>query len=834
MERNRSRPNFRRRKRALFGVAALVLLVVGVFSHREWEQFRGANTEAAQTREIVDAVDQLHASVIDAETGQRGFLLTGEERYLRPYNQALQLIPDQIGKLKNLLAGRPNESQNLAQLSSLMDEKLTELSQTIDTRRSQGLTPAMGIVLSNRGEQAMEQIRALIAQIRHDELSSQAQASAEGEAAAETALLAAVAASLVLLFLFAFGLEPLASPDPQTQRRSWLSRYGVAILTVTGAVLFRMALTPLMGGRSMPFTLFFPAVWFAAWFGGLRPGALAVVLSALAGTWFFAEPTGTLHIKYHDDQIAMLMLVIVGLGMALLSRSQQQAVARAIQAENAERMERKRFETTLSSIGDAVIVTDASGHVTFGNDVALSLTGWTASEAFGKHLDEVFRIVNEYTRAIVESPATRVIREGTIAGLANHTILLARDGKEVPIDDSAAPIRDGSGVIQGAVLVFRDIAERRKTERLVALQAAELREKAHLMERACSFVMDPADDRIVYWNQGAADLYGYSAAEAVGQVSHTLLKTVFPQPLDQILAQVMKEGQWDGDLVHTCRNGRRVTVASHWALHRDDEGGVRSILEVNVDVTQRQAAEEALRFSNTALTRANEDLNQFAFAASHDLQEPLRMVTNYSQLLLKGFHGQLDGEAATCIEFITEGNKRMRALLADLLAYTQVARDDQEVTEPVNLNRVLETALRNCQAAIEESGARINSDNLPSVPGYESHLVQLFQNLISNSLKYRSERPPRIDVTVEKQGSFWRIAIKDNGMGIAPEYHEQIFGVFKRLHGSAIPGTGIGLAICKRVIDRYGGQLWVQSDVDLGATFYFTLPAMPGGAPDGR
>ncbi len=203
-------------------------------------------------------------------------------------------------------------------------------------------------------------------------------------------------------------------------------------------------------------------------------------------------------------------------------------------------------------------------------------------------------------------------------------------------------------------------------------------------------------------------------------------------------------------------------------------------------------------------------------------------------MLLKGFHGQLDGEAATCIEFITEGNKRMRALLADLLAYTQVARDDQEVTEPVDLNRVLETALRNCQAAIEESGARINSDNLPSVPGYESHLVQLFQNLISNSLKYRSERPPRIDVTVEKQGSFWRIAIKDNGMGIAPEYHEQIFGVFKRLHGSAIPGTGIGLAICKRVIDRYGGQLWVQSDVDLGATFYFTLPAMPGGAPDGR
>jgi light-regulated signal transduction histidine kinase (bacteriophytochrome) len=264
-------------------------------------------------------------------------------------------------------------------------------------------------------------------------------------------------------------------------------------------------------------------------------------------------------------------------------------------------------------------------------------------------------------------------------------------------------------------------------------------------------------------------------------------------------------------------------------MHSESDGRPAAILEVNVDITERKEAEEALRLSNAALLRANEDLNQFAFAASHDLQEPLRMITSYSQLLLKGYRGQLDGEAATCIEFITEGNKRMRGLLADLLAYTQVAGDGQAI-ESVDLNRVFRIALKNCRTAIEEARAVITSDNLPTIPGYEPHFVQLFQNLISNGLKYRGQLPPCIHVSAKRQGGLWRIAVQDNGIGIAPEYHKQIFGVFKRLHGNTVPGTGIGLAICKRVVDRYDGQIWVESQVNQGATFYFTVPAAAKGA----
>jgi PAS domain S-box-containing protein len=362
------------------------------------------------------------------------------------------------------------------------------------------------------------------------------------------------------------------------------------------------------------------------------------------------------------------------------------------------RQSRDWLQITLASIGDGVIATDEKGRVSFLNNVAALMTGWTQQEAAGIPLDEMFVICNEKTGLQVENPVTKILRNGRVVGLANHTKLTAKDGREIPIDDSAAPIRGADGNILGAVLVFRDVSERRKTE-------------------------------------------------------------------------------------------------------------------------------EDLEASMEALRRANEDLKQFAFAASHDLQEPLRMITSYSQLLLKGYRGQLDGEASTCLGFITDGTKRMRELLADLLAYTQVTGDPQDAVASVDLNEVFRTTLENCKVAIGEAGATVTSDKLPAVPGHKPHFVQLLQNLVSNALKYRGEYPPRIHVSAERGVGLWRLAVEDNGIGIAPEYHKQIFGVFKRLHGRTIAGTGIGLAICQRVVERHGGRIWVESQAGQGATFYFTLPA---------
>jgi light-regulated signal transduction histidine kinase (bacteriophytochrome) len=253
----------------------------------------------------------------------------------------------------------------------------------------------------------------------------------------------------------------------------------------------------------------------------------------------------------------------------------------------------------------------------------------------------------------------------------------------------------------------------------------------------------------------------------------------------------------------------------------DSDGRISLWIGADTEIHDQKETEVELR-------RANEDLNQFAYAASHDLQEPLRMITAYSQLLLKGYRGQLEGEPALCVNFVNEGTKRMRDLLAALLAYSQVGADGDRSMKVTDLNLVFNRAVENCQAAIAETGATVTSDPLPAVRGHEEHFVQLLQNLIGNAVKYHGPRPPAIHVAAEKCGEEWRIAVTDNGMGIAPEYHQTIFGVFKRLHAKDIPGTGIGLAICRRVVERYGGRIWVESEAGQGAKFLFTLPVANG------
>lgn len=231
-----------------------------------------------------------------------------------------------------------------------------------------------------------------------------------------------------------------------------------------------------------------------------------------------------------------------------------------------------------------------------------------------------------------------------------------------------------------------------------------------------------------------------------------------------------------------------------------------------------------LRTSNENLARSNEDLERFAFIASHDLQEPLRMITIYSQLLVRRYAGMLDTEAANYVETIEGGTKRMRLLLADLLTYAEIGARSEEPAQAIDLNVIVETARENLAVSIAETGAIVNVAPLPVIRGFESHFTALFQNLISNSIKYRSDRQPEINIDAIRVNEDLQICVADNGIGIAPEYHSKIFAAFKRLHGQKIPGTGIGLAICQRVIERYGGRIWVESDLGHGSKFIFTLP----------
>jgi PAS domain S-box-containing protein len=245
------------------------------------------------------------------------------------------------------------------------------------------------------------------------------------------------------------------------------------------------------------------------------------------------------------------------------------------------------------------------------------------------------------------------------------------------------------------------------------------------------------------------------------------------------------------------------------------------------DITERKRNEELLRQSNEDLRLANADLEQFAYSASHDLQEPLRQVAIYSQLIEKKYASNLEGKASTYLAYCVEGAHRMELLVSDLLAYCQAAKKSDSPLESVNINEVIDTVKQNLATTIEESEAEILTSGLPAVRGNSVPLIHLFQNLVSNALKYRSDRKPLVRINAAEAGEHWCFSVEDNGIGIAREFQTQIFGIFKRLHDRTIyPGTGIGLAICQKIVERQGGRIWVESEPGRGSTFFFTLPRL--------
>ncbi|HLH41315.1 MAG TPA: ATP-binding protein [Bryobacteraceae bacterium] len=249
----------------------------------------------------------------------------------------------------------------------------------------------------------------------------------------------------------------------------------------------------------------------------------------------------------------------------------------------------------------------------------------------------------------------------------------------------------------------------------------------------------------------------------------------------------------------------------------------RSISDAQVR-RERRAAQEELKRSSAQLQLANEELHQFMHSVSHDLQEPLRMISVYADLIKRKL-GRVDADLEEYLGFVINGAQRMSALLTDLRAYVEATNLSALPCEDADAEIVLQGVLVNCASAIDESGAAVVHDPLPKLPVRESHLTQLFQNLISNAIKYRGEAAPTIRIWAQRQGEQWRFACSDNGLGIAPEYRDHVFDFFKRFHDSKIPGTGMGLAICRRIVQRYGGQIWVESAPGGGSTFYFTLPA---------
>jgi signal transduction histidine kinase/FixJ family two-component response regulator len=329
----------------------------------------------------------------------------------------------------------------------------------------------------------------------------------------------------------------------------------------------------------------------------------------------------------------------------------------------------------------------------------------------------------------------------------------------------------------------------------------------------------------IYVNRATAQFLG--AGESMDGLTGRQIG--IPAAIDQLWIKNYRLSQIQGAAIrfeyeHPRSSGNRwlSAIANYLGL---GPSGVPRFSFIAEDVTEKRRADELIRRSNEELRRANADLEQFAYSASHDLQEPLRQIAVFSQLLEKKYGSKLDARAKEYLDFCVEGAHRMGMLISDLLAYSQAGRAEEESADLVDPNEFLEAVRKNLATAIVETRATVTNSRLPRVYGNAVPLTHLFQNLISNALKYRSDRAPEIMITAVQDGSYWRFAVQDNGIGIPAEFRTQIFGIFKRLHDRAsYPGTGIGLAICQKIVERYGGRIWAESEIDRGSTFFFTLP----------
>ena len=346
------------------------------------------------------------------------------------------------------------------------------------------------------------------------------------------------------------------------------------------------------------------------------------------------------------------------------------------------------------------------------------------------------------------------------------------------------------------------------------------------------------ESRFVRNNTAHARTFGATPEQCVGKTDFDFFSREHAEKAFADEQEIIRTGQPVIAKVErvTRRDGRQNWASSTKVPWRDASGKIIGTFGLSRDITALKEAEEKLTEERNLLARSNAELEQFAYVASHDLQEPLRAVASCVQLLQKRYQGKLDARADEFIAHAVDGTKRMQALITDLLAYSRVGTRTHPF-ESVNCEEVLDDALANLTIAIQESGTAIKRDPLPTVVADATQLGQIFQNLIGNAVKFRAEgRTPEIRVAAQRGTAEWTFSVGDNGIGIEPQYYERVFRVFQRLHTrTRYPGTGIGLAICKKIVERHGGRIWIESRPEQGTTFFFTLPDIqPAPANPGR
>ena len=505
---------------------------------------------------------------------------------------------------------------------------------------------------------------------------------------------------------------------------------------------------------------------------------------------------------------ALGLLIATAAGWSVLRDSARRAIA-----ERALRVSEDNNRMLIDGVQDyGIVLLGPLGDILSWNPGAEKMTGRTHDEILGQNFSRFFP-----AEAIARGRPQEILQLAADNGLfEDQGPRLRKDGSRFVTRTTFTASRDADGVLRGFSVISRD---------LTASLESDAKYAALLDAGADAVVVVNGAGTIVLLNLQAEKQFGYRRDELLGQPMTKVIPEGFVERLMGGANGANGPGERSDVALELC--GRRKdgsefpveVMLSPLAI----AGGVLVTTAIR-DVSARKKIEADLHRNITELYRSNEELGQFAYVASHDLQEPLRMVASYTQLLSKRYKGRLDADADEFIAFAVDGANRMQRLIQDLLTYSRVGTKGKVLLD-TSSEEALQSALMNLRGAIDESGAQVTHDPLPGVMADEMQLTQLFQNLVGNAIKYHREGVPTVHVSAARSGEEkWLFSVKDNGLGIDARHFERIFGMFQRLHGrDEFAGTGIGLAICKKIVERHGGEIWVESEPGNGSTFRFAL-----------